>query len=82
MFCKIKSRGFSSAIALNGKRTEVFRCKSKERGTRGYLSELRTWLSSLKDPSMDRNAIANMCGYSSANALGNFLRKQKQPPAE
>ena len=45
-----RERGFSSAIALNGKRAEVFRCKSKERGTRGYLSELRSWLASLKKP--------------------------------
>ena len=28
----------------------------------------------LKDPTRDRNAIANLCGYSSANALANFLR--------
>ena len=28
----------------------------------------------LADPTRDRNAIANLCGYSSANALGNFLR--------
>ena len=28
----------------------------------------------LKDPARDRNAIANLCGYSSANALANFLR--------
>ena len=27
----------------------------------------------LADPTRDRNAIANLCGYSSANALGNFL---------
>lgn len=29
----------------------------------------------LADPTRDRNAIANLCGYSSANALGNFLRR-------
>ena len=29
----------------------------------------------LKDPTRDRNAIANLCGYSSANALANFLRR-------
>ena len=29
----------------------------------------------LKDPTRDRNAIANLCGYSSANALSNFLRR-------
>ena len=29
----------------------------------------------LRDDSRDRNAIANLCGYSSANALANFLRK-------
>ena len=28
----------------------------------------------LKNPTRDRNAIANLCGYSSANALANFLR--------
>ena len=28
----------------------------------------------LSDPTRDRNAIANLCGYSSANALANFLR--------
>ena len=28
----------------------------------------------LKDPARDRTAIANLCGYSSANALMNFLR--------
>ena len=28
----------------------------------------------LKDRTRDRNAIANLCGYSSANALANFLR--------
>ena len=31
----------------------------------------------LKDPTRDRNAIANLCGYSSANALANFLRRDK-----
>ena len=31
----------------------------------------------LKDPTRDRNAIANLCGYSSANALANFLRGGK-----
>ena len=29
----------------------------------------------LKDPTRDRTAIANLCGYSSANALANFLRR-------
>ena len=29
----------------------------------------------LQDPARDRNAIANLCGYSSANALANFLRR-------
>ena len=29
----------------------------------------------IKDPARDRNAIANLCGYSSANALANFLRR-------
>ena len=29
----------------------------------------------LADPTRDRNAIANLCGYSSANALANFLRR-------
>ena len=29
----------------------------------------------LADPARDRNAIANLCGYSSANALANFLRR-------
>ena len=29
----------------------------------------------LKDSTRDRNAIANLCGYSSANALANFLRR-------
>ena len=28
----------------------------------------------LTDPTRDRNVIANLCGYSSANALANFLR--------
>ena len=28
----------------------------------------------MKDPRRDRNTIANMCGYTSANALANFLR--------
>lgn len=28
----------------------------------------------LSDPTRDRNAVANLCGYSSANALANFLR--------
>ena len=28
----------------------------------------------LKDPTRDHTAIANLCGYSSANALANFLR--------
>ena len=31
----------------------------------------------LKDPTRDRTAIANLCGYSSANALANFLRRDK-----
>lgn len=31
----------------------------------------------LKDPTRDRNAIANLCGYSSANALANFLRRSR-----
>ena len=31
----------------------------------------------LKDPTRDRNTIANLCGYSSANALANFLRGGK-----
>ena len=30
----------------------------------------------LSDPTRDRNAIANLCGYSSANALANFLRNR------
>ena len=30
----------------------------------------------LRDPTRDRNAIANLCGYSSANALANFLRRK------
>ena len=30
----------------------------------------------LADPTRDRNAIANLCGYSSANALANFLRSR------
>ena len=34
----------------------------------------------LSDPTRDRNAIANLCGYSSANALMNFLRR-RQPQA-
>jgi len=29
----------------------------------------------LKDPMLNRDAVANFCGYSSANALRNFLRK-------
>ena len=29
----------------------------------------------LADPTRDRTAIANLCGYSSANALANFLRR-------
>ena len=29
----------------------------------------------LSDPTRDPNAIANLCGYSSANALANFLRR-------
>ena len=29
----------------------------------------------LSDPTRDRSAIANLCGYSSANALANFLRR-------
>ena len=29
----------------------------------------------LRDPTRDRTAIANLCGYSSANALANFLRR-------
>ena len=28
----------------------------------------------LADPTRDRTAVANLCGYSSANALANFLR--------
>ena len=31
----------------------------------------------LKNPTRDRNAIANLCGYSSANALANFLRRDR-----
>ena len=31
----------------------------------------------LKDPTRDRTAIANLCGYSSANALANFLRRDR-----
>ena len=31
----------------------------------------------LSDPTRDRNAIANLCGYSSANALANFLRPRR-----
>ena len=31
----------------------------------------------LRDPTRDRNAVANLCGYSSANALANFLRRDK-----
>ena len=31
----------------------------------------------LRDPTRDRTAIANLCGYSSANALANFLRSRK-----
>ena len=31
----------------------------------------------LSDPTRDRSAIANLCGYSSANALMNFLRKER-----
>ena len=31
----------------------------------------------LADPTRDRNAVANLCGYSSANALANFLRGGK-----
>ena len=34
----------------------------------------------LKDPTRDRNAIANLCGYSSANALANFLRSSALRP--
>lgn len=32
----------------------------------------------LADPTRDRNTIANLCGYSSANALGNFLKQKKR----
>ncbi len=31
----------------------------------------------LADPTRDRTAIANLCGYSSANALANFLRRSR-----
>ena len=31
----------------------------------------------LRDPTRDRTAIANLCGYSSANALANFLRHDR-----
>lgn len=32
----------------------------------------------LADPTRDRTAVANLCGYSSAAALGNFLRRYRQ----
>jgi len=32
----------------------------------------------LKDPTLDANAVANFCGYSSANALRNFLRQHRK----
>lgn len=32
----------------------------------------------LKDPTLDRNAVANFCGYASGNALMNFLRKTRK----
>ena len=32
----------------------------------------------LADPTRGRTAIANLCGYSSANALANFLRRNRQ----
>ena len=35
----------------------------------------------LADPLRDRNAVANLCGYSSANALANFLRRNRSPRA-
>ena len=35
----------------------------------------------LKDPTRDRTAIANLCGYSSANALANFLRRDRPKTA-
>ena len=31
----------------------------------------------LADPTRDRSTVANLCGYSSANALGNFLRRSQ-----
>ena len=34
----------------------------------------------LRDPTRDRTAIANLCGYSSANALANFLRRYSAKP--
>lgn len=45
-----RERGFSEAIALNGGKAEVFRCKAADRSSREYLSELREWLASLKKP--------------------------------
>lgn len=32
----------------------------------------------MKNPTLDRTAVANFCGYSSANALMNFLRRHKE----
>ena len=32
----------------------------------------------LKNPNLDRTAVANFCGYSSANALANFLRRNQR----
>lgn len=32
----------------------------------------------MKNPALDRTAVANFCGYSSANALMNFLRRHKE----
>lgn len=72
----LKARDVLAAFPCTRRMAEIRFRTATGKSTLEAIQEVRRAKAEelLKNPARDRNAIANLCGYSSANALSNFLR--------